>query len=185
MKRDIGGYCLRRSTLPLVLEGRERETAMEANDDTGAGTLLQCRLPMSAANSAVAIILVDGSKYLMQLRDQKPTIFYPGHWGLFGGAVDGAESPEQTVRRELEEELGFRPADVRYFTEFHFDLTCIGCELIYRRYYEACMTSGEIASLRLTEGADMETFDPETLFSLRLTPYDSFALWLHYLKRRA
>ena len=35
------------------------------------------------ANAVVAIIVVDETSYLMQLRDQKPNIFYPGHWGLF------------------------------------------------------------------------------------------------------
>lgn len=29
----------------------------------------------------------------------------------------------------------------------------------------------------------MAVFNPEQLFVRRLTPYDSFALWLHYLKR--
>jgi 8-oxo-dGTP pyrophosphatase MutT (NUDIX family) len=156
---------------------------MAINREAAIETLLQCRLPMPASNSAVAIIVVDGSKYLMQLRDRKPTIFYPGHWGLFGGAVDDDESPEQTVRRELEEELGFHPTQIRFLTEFNFDLELIGCQKIYRRYYEVQANSQEIASLRLTEGSDMEAFPAETLFGLRLTPYDSFAIWLHYLKQ--
>jgi 8-oxo-dGTP pyrophosphatase MutT (NUDIX family) len=153
------------------------------NPDPDIETLLQCRLPMPAANSAVAVILVDGSKYLMQLRDNKPTIFYPGHWGLFGGAVDGNESPEQAVRRELDEELGFRPAEISFLTEFNFDLSFVGGKRIYRRYYEVRATGDQIASLRLTEGSAMDAFRPETLFNLRLTPYDSFAVWLHYLKQ--
>jgi 8-oxo-dGTP pyrophosphatase MutT (NUDIX family) len=158
---------------------------MAINRDAAIEALLECRLPMPASNSAVAIILVDGSKYLMQLRDQKPTIFYPGHWGLFGGAVEDDESPEQTVQRELEEELGFRPAEISFLTEFNFDLRCIGSQQIYRRYFEVHARSDEVASLNLTEGAAMESFAPETLFTLRLTPYDAFAIWLHYLERRS
>jgi len=157
---------------------------MAINRDGGIEALLQCRLPMPAANSAVAVILVDGSKYLMQLRDQKPTIFYPGHWGLFGGAVDDGESPEHAVRRELDEELAFRPTEIKFLTEFNFDLELIGCGKIYRRYYEIRAKGEEIASLSLTEGSALEAFVPEILFTLRLTPYDSFALWLHYLKQR-
>ncbi len=146
--------------------------------------LLQCHLPMPADNSAVAVIVVDESNYLMQLRDEKPTIFYPGHWGLFGGAVDGDERPEQTVRRELEEELGFRPAAIDFLTEFDFDLAFVGASRIYRRYYEVHATLGDIASFSLGEGSAMEVFSPEALFKLRVTPYDSFALYLHYLRHR-
>lgn len=157
---------------------------MDFENSAAVQTLLQCRLPMPAANSAVAIILVDGTDYLMQLRDLKPTIFYPGHWGLFGGAVDGDESPEQTVARELEEELGFRTSDIRFLTEFNFDLAFVGGERIYRRYYEVKATRNEVAAMRLTEGSGMQAFPPDALFALRLTPYDSFAVWLHYLKMR-
>ena len=37
----------------------------------------------------------------MQLRDQKPNIFYPGHWGLFGGAIEENEDPTVALKREL------------------------------------------------------------------------------------
>lgn len=36
---------------------------------------------------AIAIIHQDG-KYLMQLRDDLPTIAYPGVWGFFGGHIE-------------------------------------------------------------------------------------------------
>ena len=57
---------------------------------------------LKPADAAVALIVVGHERrYLMQLRDQKSGIFYPGHWGLFGGATDPGESPEQTLEREL------------------------------------------------------------------------------------
>jgi 8-oxo-dGTP pyrophosphatase MutT (NUDIX family) len=160
--------------------GRKR---LGTDDPSAIDVLLQCRLPMLARNSAVAIIVVDRSHYLMQLRDEKPTIFYPGHWGLFGGAVDSDERPEQSVRRELEEELGFRPEKIDFLTEFEFDLDFVGATRIYRRYYEVHTTLGNIASFRLGEGSAMKVFSPEALFKIRVTPYDSFALYLHYLKQ--
>ena len=36
---------------------------------------------------AALIVLADGS-YLLQHRDDKPTIWYPDHWGCFGGSID-------------------------------------------------------------------------------------------------
>src|ERR1700680_1541781 len=59
-----------------------------------------------AGNAAVALIVVDREHYLLQLRDQKPGIFYPGHWGLFGGATEPGEPPEAAGAREIKEELG-------------------------------------------------------------------------------
>ena len=60
----------------------------------------------------MAIVLTpDG--ILLHLRDDKPWIPHPGCWSLFGGAVDDDEIPEQTMRRELREELALSEVDLR------------------------------------------------------------------------
>jgi 8-oxo-dGTP pyrophosphatase MutT (NUDIX family) len=72
---------------------------------------------------SAGVILVDPQgRVLMQLRDDDPTIMFPGHWGLTGGAAHAGETPEQTARREVEEETGmtlerFEPFRAYYFTE--------------------------------------------------------------------
>lgn len=152
------------------------------SSDADIDCLLQCRLPMPAENSAAAIIFVDSAEYLMQLRDRKTGIYYPGYWGLFGGAVERDEGPEETLRRELKEELGFFATDIRFVTEFNFDLAVIGEKAIYRKFYEVRVTRAHVERFVLGEGQAMATFTPRNLFASRLTPYDSFALWLHYLK---
>lgn len=40
-----------------------------------------------AVEVALAMLLRDG-RWLMQLRDEIPTIVAPGCWGLFGGHLD-------------------------------------------------------------------------------------------------
>ena len=55
-------------------------------------------------NVAIAIIHQEG-KFLMQLRDNIPTILYPGIWGLFGGHIEPGETPEAGVKREIQEEM--------------------------------------------------------------------------------
>lgn len=56
---------------------------------------------------AIAILPHDG-KFLMQLRDNIPTILYPGLWGLFGGHIEQGETPEIAVEREILEEIGYK-----------------------------------------------------------------------------
>jgi len=130
------------------------------------------------ANAVVAIIVVEETSYLMQLRDQKPNIFYPGHWGLFGGAIEENEDPTVALKRELEEELRLDIFEYRYFTNFTFDYGRHGT--VFRRFYEVRIPRLALKKLSLHEGAEMRMFLPTDLLNLpRVVPYDSFAVWLH------
>jgi 8-oxo-dGTP pyrophosphatase MutT (NUDIX family) len=136
-------------------------------------------------NAVAAIIVLDDGRFLMQLRDDKPAIFYPDHWGLFGGAVEDGEEPEEALRRELQEELGLVAGSLRYFTRMDFDFMTVGSERCYRIYYELSLSTSDLAGLRLGEGRLMEPMLlPELLIERRLVPYDSFALWLHFASGR-
>lgn len=55
---------------------------------------------------ALAMLERDG-RWLVQLRDDIPGIVAPGCWGLFGGHLDPGESPDQALRRELQEEINW------------------------------------------------------------------------------
>jgi 8-oxo-dGTP pyrophosphatase MutT (NUDIX family) len=139
------------------------------------------------SNAAVALIVVgENERYLMQLRDQKPGIFYPGHWGLFGGAMDPGESPETTLRRELEEELRLSVNEMRYFTEFEFDFAFCGLGRFMRRLYEVRVPESSLRGLVLGEGSDMRAFTArELLNGPRVVPFDAFAIWLHAAREKA
>jgi 8-oxo-dGTP pyrophosphatase MutT (NUDIX family) len=63
---------------------------------------------------AVALALLRvGGLYALQLRDNRPDVASPGCWALFGGSIDGDETPLAAIRREIREELAL---DV---TEWH------------------------------------------------------------------
>lgn len=106
---------------------------------------------LSAAESTTEValaILTQGDRWLLQLRDDFDWILYPGQWGLFGGHLEPSETPDQGLRRELAEEIGYTPSTVSFlWTEteatvtrhlFHVPLHC------------------PIASLQLMEGQDLD-----------------------------
>jgi 8-oxo-dGTP diphosphatase len=53
---------------------------------------------------ALAILRV-GERYALQHRDNRPDVASPGFWALFGGGIDGDETPRAAIRREIREEL--------------------------------------------------------------------------------
>ena len=132
---------------------------------------------LKPSRAAAALIVVE-RQYLLQLRDQLPGIYYPGHWGLFGGACEGSETPEDALHREMQEELGLAVSKVRHVTDFTFTFGNSGA--ITRHYFEVPIAASQLDSLVLGEGSGMRTFPATEILNMpRVVPYDSFALWLH------
>jgi 8-oxo-dGTP pyrophosphatase MutT (NUDIX family) len=146
---------------------------------------LSDRSPLRCADAVAAIIVADDGRYLLQLRDDIPRIFYPGHWGCFGGAVDPAEDALTALKRELREEIEFAPTQCTKIFSLNFDLSGLTGRSNYRHYYVTSATKREVDRLALHEGAAMRLFTPAEIFALaNVTPYDAFALWLHCARDR-
>ncbi len=52
------------------------------------------------------ILLNKSNEVLLLLRDDDAAIPYPNMWDIPGGKVEDGESPEEAVRREMNEEMG-------------------------------------------------------------------------------
>lgn len=138
--------------------------------------------PLAPADAVAAIVCTADGRYLLQRRDATPTIFYPDHWGCFGGAIEKGESPKEALHRELREELAFDigGTPVSLFGHFRFSVEAAGILPLDRYYYELRIDADAVKHMRLGEGASMELVDAHrALHELNLVPYDGFALWLH------
>ena len=103
---------------------------------------------------AVAVLERDGA-WLLQLRDDIDGIVFPGTWGLFGGHLDAGETPEQGLRRELVEEIGWQAGPLELWfsqEEPHRVLHVFRGPL-----------NVSLAELSLQEGQDMTLATPATL----------------------
>ena len=97
------------------------------------------------------------------MRDQKPDIFYPGLWGLFGGNVDDGEKQIDALKRELFEEIGLKIKDAkRLFSWNHYKYNTV------LHFFSVPLTV-EFTTLCLNEGQAMELFSIEQITTLPIT----------------
>lgn len=61
------------------------------------------------------VILIKENSVLMQLRDDKPEITYPGKWCLPGGAANKNEDARDAAIREFQEETDYTLHDPQFF----------------------------------------------------------------------
>lgn len=147
--------------------------------------LVASRAPLTVSDAVAAIIRVEGDGYLLQLRDSKPEIWYPGRWGLFGGAIEPGEDPVDALKRELREELELEIETAEFFARFDFDIDGVQLPRFYRNYYVVSISRAVEECLVVHEGAAKRLFSgDEILEQPNLTPYDAFALFLYHARGR-
>jgi len=128
----------------------------------------------------VAILVTPDERYLVQLRDDKPGIFFPGFWGGFGGAVEAGETTEQAVIRELQEELMFTPHDPVRFAELALPIESLEIPLLVKVFYEIKITEEDIQRMDQKEGADKKLFKIDDLMRQpKIVPWDCWGMMLH------
>lgn len=106
---------------------------------------------------AVALIVAEDGRLLLQLRDNRPDVVNGGRWGFFGGHLEPGESPEQALLRELDEELDWRP---RHFELYRTRDVADG-ERRVRSHAFAAHLDVPLEALTQREGEAMALFAPD------------------------
>lgn len=86
------------------------------------------------------------------------------------------------TRRGNGSRLSFRESR---FRRFDFDFGPLGQQKVFRIDYEVPVSAEAFSRFVLHEGAEFRAFSAAGILSQpRVTPYDAFAIWMHYSRER-
>jgi len=123
--------------------------------------------------SVGAIIYDSKGELLLQKRDLKESIYFPGLWGVFGGACEKNESPYETIVREITEELQVSIDPPKLFASVEINSVDMGSEPRKRNFYEIYFSEEMQRGMSLQEGTDFAFFNPSQLPAVaEIVPFD-------------
>lgn len=132
---------------------------------------------VSVFKSVGALIYDAQGRLLLQKRDEKKTIYFPGLWGTFGGAYSSPESPHDAIIREVREELSVSVRQLEFFIKLTSESECLG--LREKTFYEILFNDEMKKSIDLQEGAGYCFFDAARLPPpTQVVPFDLAAVIL-------
>tara|TARA_Y100000310_G_scaffold114292_1_gene112808 strand:- start:254 stop:724 length:471 start_codon:yes stop_codon:yes gene_type:complete len=123
---------------------------------------------MNLIDVVSVFLQTNDDSYLLQLRDNDPSIVYSGYWGLFGGSMEEEESPHDAIVRELQEEIHYVPEEIYEFRQYQQQ----------NRRINVCYAKigVPVSELKLKEGVDLGLFSVKEisrgqLYSQKLQAY--------------
>jgi 8-oxo-dGTP pyrophosphatase MutT (NUDIX family) len=106
-------------------------------------------------------------KILLQQRDDRPDLLYPGCWTTFGGAIEEDETPDEAMRRELLEEIELE-LPLKLWKVYDEVVDIHGAAVLVRRYIYIGRIDQPAESITLNEGQALGYFGLEDLGALKI-----------------
>ncbi|MEP7167185.1 MAG: NUDIX domain-containing protein [Candidatus Woesebacteria bacterium] len=116
---------------------------------------------------AILIFYNPHEEILLQHRDANAS-YYPGYWGFFGGGIEGNETPEEAVIREISEELQIKLSNARLFKRYEIQEEDGLCERFV--FLSPIKESLEVLKSKQQEGDDIGLFSLEATQLLKTVP---------------
>jgi 8-oxo-dGTP diphosphatase len=126
----------------------------------------------------VAALIVRSQKILLGYRSAERE-FYPDVWDVFGGHVEPGEERQQTLVRELQEELGITPTLWKYLETISFPSDASNPVTMY--LYLVTDWTGTPVNRQLEEHSTIDWFSLEQAVQLSLAHPDYPAVFAKYL----
>lgn len=138
---------------------------------------------MVAQKHMVSVIPVNArGDVLLQQRDHTPGILYPGCWTIFGGAVEGEESFDEAIHRELREELDL-DLPLAHWDDYRCPVRSIDGELDVMVHVYTGALDVPAESLTLYEGQALGWFDAAGVETLNIG-FEKKPVLLRFLRER-
>lgn len=106
-----------------------------------------------------SVFIYSKNQLLLQLRDEKKEIVYPGCWGLIGGTLSNNENPYDGIRREIKEEISIENLKTLNFVDIFLSFKN---ENIMHYVFRANLT--DISKIILNEGIEYSFFSKSDFF---------------------
>ena len=130
------------------------------------------------SHEVVAALIIQSQMILLGRRSARRA-FYPGVWDVFGGHVEPGEQHQQTLIRELQEELGITPTKWRFLETINTSLPSSDELTLY--LYLVTQWTGTPANLQLDEHSAIGWFSLVEATQLQLAHPSYPALFARHL----
>ena len=121
----------------------------------------------------VALIIFYDNKKRILLQDRKGISKIGEEWGFFGGGIEEGESPEETIIREVKEELDF---DLKNPKFIGVDKNQVNEEKIVERHTFIFPLEENLSKFKQIEGDNMQLFTLEDAKKLKMVPGDELVI---------
>lgn len=125
---------------------------------------------------AVHVFLINPkNEILLQLRDDKQGIYFPGYWGTIGGAVEYGENPKEAIIREVSEEISLKLDNLEFISEINY---WYARKLHILTFYKAKIDV-PVLKIKLSEGQKVDYFSFDKLNRIAIVPSTKKFIYKH------